>query len=31
MVHLTAGDRVGNYLDATFPQGTPFGKLGFSG
>ena len=28
---LTAGARTGNFLDATFPVGTPFSQVTFSG
>jgi hypothetical protein len=31
LVELTAGDANGENLDATYPLGTPRGKLGFSG
>ena len=27
---LTKGQSTGNFLDATFPTGTPFGQLTFS-
>jgi hypothetical protein len=27
---LTAGTQIGNFLDATFPTGTPRGQLTFS-
>ena len=27
---LTQGNSTGNFIDATFPAGTPFGKLTFS-
>jgi hypothetical protein len=30
LVQLTAGGQSGSYLDATFQQGTPRGKLTFS-
>jgi hypothetical protein len=31
LVELTAGEAIGEFLDATYPAGTPRGKLGFSG
>jgi hypothetical protein len=31
LTQLTAGGTTGNFLDASFPVGTPRGKLTFSG